>query len=211
MSSNAYNAQGATLKIGSSGSAKTPSAITAAKPPVITSNAHGFTEGMVVKMSGVSGMTEINGKIGIVKNPTTNTFQLAGIDATGYTAYTSGGSATPTQAQVGEFKSWKGPNAQSSDIDVSDLDSTAKEYRAGLVDNGMLSITLNIVDGGDGQEALHASQVANGPVSSFVLTFANGKTRTFSGYVKQFNEGGAVDGIIEGDAAIKISGAVVRG
>ena len=58
--------------------------------------------------------------------------------------------------------------------------------------------------------ALLASQAANGPVSSFLLTFGNGKTRTFSAYVKQFAESGATDGIITATAQIKISGAVTR-
>lgn len=210
MSSNAYNAQGATLKIGSSGSAKTISAITAANPPVITASAHGFTEGQVVKITSVSGMTEINSKVGIVKDPTTNTFKLAGVDATSFTAYTSGGSATPTQATVGQFRSWDGPDAQSSDVDVSDLSSAAKEFRAGLMDYGSLTLQLFVQDADDGQEAMRASQIANGPVSAFVITFANGKTRSFSGYVKQFSESGAVDGVVEARAAIKISGVVTR-
>lgn len=210
MSSSAYNAQGATLKIGASGSAKTITAITAANPPVITSTSHGLTEGQVVKISSVSGMTEINGKVGIVKDVTTNTFKLGGIDASAFTAYTSGGSATPTQATVGQFKGWDGPSAQSGDIDTSDLASTAKEYRAGLMDYGTLSLDLNVQDADDGQEAMRSSQIANGPVSPFVITFANGKTRSFSGYVKQFSESGAIDGIIVAKAAIKISGAVTR-
>ena len=92
MSSNAYNAQGSTLKVGASGSAKTITGISKANPAVVTSTAHGLTEGQVLKIASVAGMTEINNKVGIVRNPAANTFELAGVDSSAFTTYTSGGS-----------------------------------------------------------------------------------------------------------------------
>ena len=65
MSANALSAQGATLTIGTTGSAKTITAITKANPAVVTSTAHGLTDGTVVTISSVAGMTEINGKVAV--------------------------------------------------------------------------------------------------------------------------------------------------
>ena len=73
--------------------------VTQADPAVVTSASHSFKDGMQVTIDTVVGMTELNGNVYTVKNVTTNTFELfdvdgeTSIDSTGYTAYTSGGSA----------------------------------------------------------------------------------------------------------------------
>lgn len=71
----------------------TISGATQANPCVITATAHGFSNGDIVYIASVSGMTQLNGKIYTVGGATANTFQLTGVDSTGYTAYTSGGFA----------------------------------------------------------------------------------------------------------------------
>jgi len=67
---------------------------TQANPCVITSVAHPFQNGDSVVMSGVAGMTELNGNTYTVANRTADTYELSGIDSTGYGAYASGGLAT---------------------------------------------------------------------------------------------------------------------
>lgn len=80
---------------------------TQASPVVITSNAHGFSNGDRVVITGVSGMVELNNREFVVAGVTANTFNLtltgslANVDGTGYTAYTSGGTA----AEVYEISS----------------------------------------------------------------------------------------------------------
>lgn len=76
--------------------AKNITAITQANPAVVTSASHGYSNGAEVFISGVSGMTEVNGKYFIVAGVTTNTFQLTDVDgnninSTGFTAYSTGG------------------------------------------------------------------------------------------------------------------------
>lgn len=76
-------------------SSKAITNITQANPAVVTSASHGYSDGDYVDISGVVGMTEINGKRYVVNNALTNTFELiqdgANVDSTGYSAYTSGG------------------------------------------------------------------------------------------------------------------------
>lgn len=72
---------------------KTITGATAANPVVITSAAHTFSNGDQVNISGVFGMTELNGRTFTVANVAANTFELSGINGTAYTAYTSGGTA----------------------------------------------------------------------------------------------------------------------
>ncbi len=83
-----------------SANVKTITGATAANPVVITSAGHGLSNGDEVYIAGVVGMTELNGRNFIIQNVTANTFELldlnsAAVDGTGYTAYSSGGTATP--------------------------------------------------------------------------------------------------------------------
>lgn len=75
-------------------SAKTITGATQANPCVITANSHGFSSGDWVLVAGVGGMTRLNNRHLQVGNTTADTFELVGIDATGYAAYTSGGSVS---------------------------------------------------------------------------------------------------------------------
>jgi len=72
---------------------KTITGITQANPAVVTISSHGYFDGDVVSIVGVTGMTEVNDLQFTIANATTNTFELSGIDSTAYTAYASGGSA----------------------------------------------------------------------------------------------------------------------
>ena len=80
-------------------SSKTITAITTADPGVVTSASHGYSNGDEVYISGVVGMTELNGKYFTVASVAANTFELtdvdgADVDASGYTAYASGGTVS---------------------------------------------------------------------------------------------------------------------
>lgn len=80
------------------GAAKTITGVTRANPGVVTSAAHGFSNGQEIYIDNVGGMTQLNARNFIVANATANTFTLkdafgTDIDTTGFTAYTSGGSA----------------------------------------------------------------------------------------------------------------------
>jgi hypothetical protein len=72
--------------------------ITKANPGVVTSTAHGLSNGDTVRITGVVGMTEVNGRVFTVANATANTFELSGIDTSGYTTRTSGGTINKVNA-----------------------------------------------------------------------------------------------------------------
>src|SRR6056300_1579673 len=72
--------------------------ISQANPAVVTAN-NNFKEGQQVTISSVSGMTEVNGNVYTVRNPSGTTFELydtdgtTSIDSSAFTAYSSGGTA----------------------------------------------------------------------------------------------------------------------
>lgn len=77
-------------------STKTITGATAANPVVITSAAHGYSDGDDVFIAAVGGMTQVNQRTFTVSGATTDTFALTrydGVDVDGsaYSAYTSGG------------------------------------------------------------------------------------------------------------------------
>jgi hypothetical protein len=78
---------------------KTITAITKASTAVVTSAAHGFTNGQEIYLTGIVGMKELNNQFFLVAGVTTDTFQLEDIfgdpiNSTAFNTYTSGGSAT---------------------------------------------------------------------------------------------------------------------
>lgn len=73
--------------------------ISKADPAVIsTNNNHGFSDGWLVKISNVSGMTQINNRVVRVGNNNGNTFEAYGLNSTNFNNYTSGGNAIRFEA-----------------------------------------------------------------------------------------------------------------
>lgn len=112
---------------------------------------------------------------------------------------------------VGGIVSFSGFDGEASDIDITTLDSTAKEFRQGLQDFGNFSLEL-IRDADDvGQDELLTQKAAQ-TSSVCVLSFPDVATlnvATFTAYVKSVSTNGGVDEVIRGTANLKITGAVV--
>ena len=211
MSSTAISAQGSAIKIGTgTGGAKTITAIAVGFPTIITSAAHGLSNGDRVTISGVTGADAalLNGLVFTVKNVTTNTFALD-VNSVGKTL-TATGTATPvTYTAVGNAKSFSGFDGAAAEIDVTNLASTAKEFRLGLIDNGGFSFELDQDNGDGGQSAVRAAQIS-GAVKDFKLELPGGSTpvASFQGYVKTFQSSGGVDDVVKGSVQIRITGPV---
>jgi|SRR5262245_7756452 len=195
--------QGTFMRVSTAvGATKTITAITAANPPVVTSTAHALTAGTIIRITGVVGMTELNGRCFVVRNPLTNSFELGGIDATGYTAYASGGIATPqTMTELGKVTDAEHFDGQAGDIDVTHLRSTAMEKQQGLPDPGGGNFNM-ICDNTDVGQArmrtLRAQQVAG----VFSITATDGTVSAFPAFVKQFSASFAGNNVIRSAAAL---------
>ena len=79
----------------------TITAATAANPVVITAAAHGLSNSDQIGIFDVVGMTQLNGNGYTVANVTANTFQLSGVNGSGYSTYTSGGTIRDAITSVG--------------------------------------------------------------------------------------------------------------
>jgi len=208
MTSTAISAQGSTLQIGTgTGAAKTVTAATAGFPTIVTATAHGLSNGNVVTLAGLAGAAGINGTF-VIKNKTTNTFAID-LDTTGSTLTASSATATPvTYTNVGNFKTLSGFDGEASEVDTTNLASTAKEFVLGLVDNGKLSIDVDW-DGADaGQQAILSAR-NSGAIQNVRLVLPNSvKTASFTAYVKSFPVSLGVDQAVKSTIGFRISGAV---
>lgn len=72
------------------GTAITVTGVTKANPGVATATSHGLTDGDVVKFTVSDGMVELNEQVVRVANSDTNTFELEGLDTSGYSTWNSG-------------------------------------------------------------------------------------------------------------------------
>jgi hypothetical protein len=182
-------AKGAIFSVSSTeAAAKTITGITAANPPVVTAAAHGYVNGSIVRISSVVGMTQVNDRAFVVANQTTNTFELKGINGTGYTPYGSGGQAFG-QTMVAVAKCSKiGPgfNGQAPKIDITHLRSTGTETLLGIPDFG--EMPLGMWDETDtGQTRLQALHESGSTVAFSITLQTTGRVAAFLGQVMQYS------------------------
>ncbi|MDI1325920.1 MAG: ubiquitin-activating E1 FCCH domain-containing protein [Brevundimonas sp.] len=98
-----------------------------ARPVVVTSNNHGFANGNVVWITGVSGMTQLNNKPYRVTNKTTNTFEL----------YNMAGARVDGR----NYGAFSGTNGRVQKCQDSDCSITVTSANHGLVNNDYVYIT----------------------------------------------------------------------
>lgn len=208
MPSSAISAQGSTVQIeNSTGVAKNVTGLALGYPTIVSATSHGFTNGDVVTFASLTGNTTLNGQTLVVKNVTTNSYAVD-VDTTGGAAWVSGGTATPvTWTKISNVRDFSGFDGQATELDKTNLDSTAKEFALGLVDPGQFTINVDRDQTDAGQLAVEAARIA-GTIKNFKLTLPNTKTASFTGYVKKFSAQGGVDALLKSAIDIRISGPV---
>lgn len=128
------------------------------------------------------------------------------IDAQGATLQVDNATPGTADTAIANIKSFSGFDGEASEIDVTNLSSTAKEFKLGLKDFGSFSLEWNPDYSDAGQNVIRA---AGSNLKTFLLTLPNGTTAGFQGYVKNGDSiSGGVDGVIDGSVSIKITGSV---
>lgn len=210
MTSTAIPAQGSILQIATgAGSAKTITDVSVGNPTILTATAHGLANGDVVTLAALTGLdaATLNGLTVSVRNITTNTFAVY-VDTTGKTITAGSGTATPVSfTAVANIKDFSGFDGSASEIEVTNLDSVAKEFRLGLTDAGQFTINIDYDNSNAGHIALRARQVS-GLLTNFKFTLPNSNAITFTGFVKKFSLAGGVDAVTKTAVDIRVSGAV---
>ena len=154
------------------GTTYTITAASEADPCEITIGAHSHTEGQQVEISGVVGMTELNGNTYQVNTATTTTVTLKSIagvtlDSSSFTTYVSGGTAIiDTDLDGDEFTAYTtGGEVRKAVTTVSGLDHLEGESVSVLADGGTAhnpldsDLTTKTVSGGSVTLADAASRI----------------------------------------------------
>lgn len=131
------------------------------------------------------------------------------IEAQGTKLFWSTSTAQSTAQEIGEVTDFTGPGGAAAIIDITHLQSTAKEKLVGLRDEGQLSLSLNFNATQVGQVALRADR-ATRTKRKVVIKFSDTATNAavFDGYCQQFSITGSVDNKVAANCVIEIDGAV---
>lgn len=113
----------------------------------------------------------------------------------------------PVFTQVKEMVSFQAFDGQANEIDITSLDSTAKEFLMGLQDFGQFSGEFNFLAGDTGQQAMRAAK-ASRVITPFELILSDGAKYEFNGYVLSAPVSGGVDAKMDGSFVIRITGDV---
>lgn len=169
--------------------AKTITAITKASPGVVSSTAHGYSNGDYVYLT-INGMWQLHGRVFRVASVATDTFQLedvsggTGISTASFDTFTSG---TAEKITFGNsITTATSMNVSGGDydmIDVTTIHANQKSQIPGLPNAISFSFD-NLWDPTDaGQSAMKAASDAQA-VRAFKFTFGTGgKIMVFAGYV----------------------------
>lgn len=117
------------------------------------------------------------------------------------------GATVGTFVEIGNVKTWNRADGSASEIDTTNLKSTAKESRTGLQDFGKLTLSVN-PDFEDAGQVICRTAKAASAVKPMQVTYPDGTVATFSASVLSMPESGGVDGVIEGSIEFKITGTV---
>lgn len=131
------------------------------------------------------------------------------IETQGFELEIGNNASPPVYTEVKEIKSFTAFDGSAAEIDVTHLKSTAKEFRMGLQDFGTASFDINYLPEDPGQMAARAAK-ASRALTPFRMTFSDGSTAEFSGYVTNSPRSGGVDNVVESSINIRISGDVVE-
>lgn len=205
--STGISAQGSTFSIeGTPAAATTITAITKATLAVVSAT-NTLAVGDVFEFGTVTGMPEIYGLLGIVTAASGGSFTV-NIDSSAFaTAGTAGTGNAKTWTAVNNVKDYSGFDGSASELDKTNMQSTAMEYAAGLQDFGNFGLNVDVDDTDAGQIALRAAKTT-AATKAFRLRLPNGKLRVFKAFVKKFSEQGGVNGLVKGAVDLRVTGAV---
>lgn len=181
--------------------------ITNTNPVVLSIADHGRAPGDVVRLSGIVGMTELNDVIGVVQAVGAGTITLAGINATEYGAYVSGGEAEVANfSNFCELTDFNRAGGSSPEIQADTLCSEAAEFELGLPDYGTTTLSYNFAPRTAIQGRLQEANDSGEKIAIKVKLPNNGGEMVQMGMVQQTSETSGRGGLWTGSATIRNTG-----
>ena len=140
------------------------------------------------------------------------------LDSQGVVISYGDGASPQVYTAIPEVTSLQGPGGQANEIDVTDLNSTAKEFRMGLQDEGSITMDILYIPANTAHAALRTAR-AGQTLTAFQIAFTDGSATSspiaatrwqFDGFVLGFEISNAVDDVTKASVTIRVSGAVTE-
>jgi hypothetical protein len=114
-------------------------------------------------------------------------------------------------ATIPEVSEVSGPGGQAAEIDVTDLSSSAKEFRMGLQDEGQITLSVNYIPQDTVHELLRADRAAQ-TLTNFQILFTDSPLTTwrFQAYVLGLEVSNSVDDVTKGSITLRVSGSITQ-
>jgi hypothetical protein len=177
-----------------------------ANPCVLTTAGHNFVVGDVTRISGVLGMTQLNGNDYVVKAITAGSITLDGVDSTDYTTWASGGiAAKGIFSNFCELTGFDRSGGASAEIETTTICSDAQEFETGLKSFGNLKLNYNFASTVV-INAFDAAQAAATPLMIKRILPKSAGATVWNTLVLETGESAEVNGVWKGSATIKITG-----
>jgi len=126
------------------------------------------------------------------------------------TVLSKGDNASPiAYTAVGSVTSISGPNSSRGEIDVTTMDSTAKEFNLALLDNGTLEVSIVFDERNTAHAGLRTDFSAN-TVRDWKITDAGSPqiNYTFQGRIQSLPLDFSTDEVVRVSMTIRITGAM---
>lgn len=129
--------------------------------------------------------------------------------ATKGTALRRGGDESPTTyTLVPQVQSISGPTASAAEIDVTNLNSTSREFVTGITDYGQVTFTIFL----DYSNSIHSgikTDFDNGTTRSWEKELPDGTVEAFEAKVSGIDEEEATDDAVKATITLRLTGPVV--
>lgn len=136
------------------------------------------------------------------------TYTSTAIGTQGFKLDVSAAGISPlVYTEVKEVTNFTGFDGQANEIDVTHLQSAAKEFIMGLQDFGTFKVDVNHLPADAGQVLLRAAK-ADRVKRTFRATFSDASTAIFDAYVLSNPVSGGVDAKVDASFSLRITGAV---
>ena len=133
------------------------------------------------------------------------------LESQGMTIAVSDGASPEVYTTIPEVSDISGPDGSATEIDATDLSSTAKEFKIGLKDEGSVSLSINYIPANTVHSTLRTAR-NNRTLKNYRITFTDSPqtTWTFAAYVLSMPISNSVDGKTEATVGLRISGAITE-
>ena len=109
-------------------------------------------------------------------------------------------------AAVGAVTNLVGFDGTATEIDVTNLQSTAKEFLIGLQDFGNVTLSIWLVSD-TGQTKLRSLKTA-AAAAAYTISLSDGSVAAFAALCKQFSfDAGGPDSAVKGNVTLRVTGA----